>query len=246
MSKLIQINDEITQNLLTQGYHIANSSKFSINAKLYGDMTSFIKAYDNLEIDKYVYEKEGLPYRRRRYGSFVLNSENLELSVNEHKAFYQSENVNKSYGGIQRDFAPMTNELLDNTFLKEMIKSDFEKLPRPDKLKSQKWFVGIQMFRIEATKEFSGQATPEGIHQDGHHFIVQHMINKQNIEGGVSTIYNLDKEKIISITLNNFLDSCYIKDEKVMHSVSSIECKNINEIAMRDMLILDFELMEIR
>lgn len=70
------------------------------------------------------------------------------------------------------------------------------------------------------------------------------MINKQNVKGGISTIYTLEKEKIISLTFDNFLDSCYVKDEKVMHDVSSIECKDDNEIAIRDMLILDFELID--
>jgi hypothetical protein len=165
-------------------------------------------------------------------------------AINSHKTFYQSENVNKAYGGIKRDFAPITKEILENQFLQEVILSDFEKLPKSDKVKSKKWFVGVQMFRIEATKDYVGEPSPEGIHQDEHYFVLQHMINKQNVKGSESTIFDLKKEKIVSLTFNNFMDSCYVKDEMVMHDVSSVECEDESQIAIRDMLILDYELIE--
>ena len=244
MSKLIHIASDIAEDLLTEGFHTITNNAFCINATLNNDTIKFLKAYDNLKVDKYVLNDIGKPCRKRRYGSFTFDIKKNILSSNEHKTFFQSKKVNKAYGGIERDFAPIENDTLNNQFLQELIKADFTKFPKLDKNLSQKWFVGVQMFRIEATKDFKGEATPEGIHQDEHHFVVQHMINKKNVKGGVSSIYNLDQEKIVSLTLNNFLDTCYVKDEKVMHSVSSIECETDNEIAIRDMLILDFELME--
>jgi len=41
---------------------------------------------------------------------------------------------------------------MQNQFLQEIIKSDFSVLPDEDKNKSSKWFVGVQMFRIEGPK----------------------------------------------------------------------------------------------
>jgi hypothetical protein len=207
-------------------------------------MMNFIQAYNNLEIDKYVLNKENKPYRKRRYGSFILDTQNLQLSINEHKTFFQSTKVNSAYGGIQREFAPITDDIMQNQFLQEIIKSDFSVLPDEDKNKSSKWFVGVQMFRIEATKDYEGEPSPEGIHQDEHYFVLQHMINKQNAQGGESTIFNLQKEKIVSLTFENFMDSCFVKDEMVMHDVSSVKCKDDSKKAIRDMLILDFELMD--
>ena len=244
MSKLIKIDDEIAQNLLTQGYHTTDNSKFYINANLYKDMAIFINAYNTLEVDEYVLEKEGNPYRKRRYGSFILDSKTSELVINEHKLFYQSDSLNGLYGGIKRNFAPMSRLLLANKFLQEVILTDFSKLPESDKSKSKKWFVGVQMFRIEATKDYSAEPSPEGVHQDGHYCIVLHMINKQNIKGGESSICDLNKNKINSLTLNSFMDSCYIKDEMVMHDVSTVTCIDNTCIGIRDMLVLDYELME--
>jgi len=202
MERLIQIEDNgIAQDLLTQGFHALDNSKFCINTKLHNDTIKFIEAYNNLEIDKYVLEKEQKPYRKRRYGSFILDTQDLSLSINEHKTFFQSQKVNKAYGGITRDFAPITQEIMTNNFLQEIIKADFQTLPKSDKQKSKKWFIGVQMFRIEATKDYAGEPSPEGIHQDEHYFVLQHMINKYNVKGGRSTIFDLDKKEIVSLTL---------------------------------------------
>lgn len=243
-NKLIHINDDITENILLNGFHTIKNELFFINASLNKDLSEFIDAYNDLAIDSYVLEKEGYPYRKRRYGSFTYDTKIDLLMPNNHHTFYQSESANKAYGGIKREFSPIKTEILSNRFLQELIREDFSKFPNCDRCLSEKWFVGVQMFRVEATKEFYGSPTPEGIHQDEHHYVVQHMINKRNVKGGESSIYTLNKEKVTSLTLNNFLDSCYVKDEKVMHSVSSIECDNSEEIAIRDMLILDFELIQ--
>lgn len=244
MSKLIHITTDIADNLSTQGFQAISNDAFYINAKLNQDTAKFSEAYNNLEIDQYVLNKEGKSYRKRRYGSFTFDVKDNILIPNEHRSFFQSEKVNKAYGGIERNFAPIETHILHNQFLQELIKADFHKFPQEDKDLSQKWFIGVQMFRIEATKDFRGSPSPEGIHQDEHYFVVQHMINKQNVKGGESTIYTLTKEKIISLTLHHFLDSCYVKDQQVMHDVTSIECQDNNEIAIRDMLILDFEVMD--
>jgi hypothetical protein len=83
------------------------------------------------------------------------------------------------------------------------------------------FFLQGLAFELQKNKSI-GYPSPEGIHQDGHHIVVQHMIKKFNITGGKSLIYNLNKENIATISLENFLDSCYIKDKMVMHNVSPI------------------------
>jgi hypothetical protein len=244
MSKLITIKDVVDKHIITKGFYPVLAEAFFINAKLSYDVFSFLNAYEELEVDSYVLKEFNVPYRKRKYGSYIYDSIKNELIKNEHSSFLQNEKVNKLFGGIERNFAAIDIHILENKFLQELIKADFSKFPEEDKELSKKWFVGVQMFRVEASKDFIGQPTPEGIHQDDHHFVVQHMIRKKNVTGGVSTIYTLEQEEIISLTLNDFLDSCYVKDEKVMHSVTGIECINENELAVRDMLILDFKLLD--
>jgi len=242
MSQLIYINTNISEDLLTKGFNIVKSNDFYINASLKESTYEFVSYYNNLKIDKYIKDKENKSYRKRRYGSLTFNTQNNSLIPNKHKKFFQSKGLNKTYGGINRDFSPIEEYILNNKFLHELIKADFSKLPKSEQGLSNEWFIGIQMFRIEASKNNIGNPTPEGIHQDGHHFVIQHMINKKNVKGGKSTIYTLDKKEIESVVLSEFLDSCYVKDSDVMHAVSGISCLNNDNIAIRDMLILDFKL----
>ena len=65
-----------------------------------------------------------------------------------------------------------------------------------------------------------------------------------NVRGGESSIFDLEKKIITSLILNSFMDSCFVKDVMVMHDVSSVECIDYSKIAKRDMLILDYELID--
>ena len=236
-------NDLLENDLLEKGFCQVKGSKFKISKTLNREVLNFINAYNNLEIDEYVLSNEGIPYRKRRYGSYTFDAKTKEIIKNKHETFFQSNKLNKVYGGIERNFSPIENKILDNVFLKEIIKENFHSLPSKERNLSNKWFIGIQMFRIETTKDYIGYPSPEGIHQDGHHIVVQHMINKFNIRGGVSLIYDLNKENIASISLEDFLDSCYVKDEMVMHNVSPVTCIDKEEIGTRDMLILDYKII---
>ncbi len=52
----------------------------------------------------------------------------------------------------------------------------------------------------------------------------------------------INKEKIISFTFNNFMDSCYIEGEMVMHDVPPIQCISFGKSAILNMPILNCEL----
>lgn len=240
-NELIKINTDIGGNISTTGYCVTLSDAFFINAKLINDMLVFINSYNNLKVDQYVLEKEGYPYRERRYTGLDINLDTKKITKNSEQTFFQSSKVNKSYGGIVRTFAPLTQEIINNSFLRELIITNLLNLPSEDISLHKKWYVGVHMIRVVASKNFIGHPAPEGIHQDEHHFIAQHFINKSNVTGGKSAIYTLEKEKLASLTFNNIMDSCYFNDEKVMHDVSTIECKNSSKTANRDMLILAYK-----
>lgn len=238
---LIHMESDVTESIEQNGFAIVQREQFCINGALIEDMHNLSNYYNFLEIDEYILQKEKKQYRKRRYGSYMYDVSKNKLYPNKHESFFQNENINSAYGGIERVFAPIEMHILNNSFLHEIIKADFSKLPLRDRKSSDSWFVGVHLFRVETKKDEVGYATPEGVHQDGHDFVVQHMIKRTNISGGESTIYNLNKEEIESITLTAMMDSCFVNDKKVMHSVSEVKSYNDNEVGYRDMLILDFE-----
>ncbi|WP_040299018.1 2OG-Fe dioxygenase family protein [Bartonella sp. DB5-6] len=56
------------------------------------------------------------------------------------------------------------------------------------------WDVFIYQFCIEAKKGIQGNPISENIHKDGHTFINMHMIDKHNIEGSTSYIYDKNRK----------------------------------------------------
>lgn len=68
------------------------------------------------------------------------------------------------------------------------------------------------------------------------------MVNLDNIKGGVTSIYDLNKNKIAEFRLQNFLDIAMVDDTRVFHGVSEILQDNSNkETAKRDILVLTFK-----
>jgi hypothetical protein len=243
---MIKLSNKIKHrdNLARNGYLCINSSDFEINASSFSSIFQFVFSFNNLRVDDYVKSKEGNPYRYRRYGAFCLNGEQCTLKpFRKYLTFRQEKAINSMYGGINRKFSPATPKSLDSVFLKSLILEDFQCLPLHEAQKKANWFIGYHKVRIICKENYIGFPTPEGIHQDGHCFVAQHLIAKKSIRGGKSQIYDDSYKCIQERTLNSFLDSCIVNDKKVLHSVSPIEPSNDTE-GYRDMLIIDFRIEE--
>ncbi len=238
---MIKIDSDIRSELAIKGYECLSGANISISAPLLKSVASFIVSYDNLQVDSYLEKHEKAAYRFRRYGAFCLDTREMKLTETNKKIFTQSKNINTVYGGIDRKFAPATDASIKNVFLKQLILADFNCLPLTKELKEIKnWFIGFHKIRITTNSHSLTHPTPEGIHCDGHYFVVQHFISRENIIGGTSKIYDRKKKTLDQITFDQFLDSCFVDDKRVMHSVSPLKSDK-NKDGFRDMLIIDFE-----
>lgn len=81
---------------------------------------------------------------------------------------------------------------------------------------------------------------PEGVHRDGVSYIIITMVERKNINGGLSTIYDSNKNEIGKVTLNNPLDTIMANDEKVFHGTTSIQIDKLGQEAHRDVLVVAF------
>ena len=50
----------------------------------------------------------------------------------------------------------------------------------------------LHQFRIEARAGQIGQPTPEGLHRDGVDWVLVVLVDRRNVESGVTSIYDLD------------------------------------------------------
>ncbi|NJL90915.1 MAG: 2OG-Fe dioxygenase family protein [Coleofasciculaceae cyanobacterium SM2_1_6] len=90
--------------------------------------------------------------------------------------------------------------------------------------------------------------TPEGIHSDGYPFAGLHLLDRRHIMGGETTIYQPEATPLAKITFEQPLDSLWLEDRHLQHSVTEIACsleqadeKGI-EAGYRDLLAISFSL----
>ncbi|MES2525563.1 MAG: 2OG-Fe dioxygenase family protein [Bdellovibrionota bacterium] len=197
----------------------------------------FQSFWNNLPTDQHM--ADGGVYRQRRFGVYhYIPGKGLAFKGNEH--FFQSKNVNKLNGGVARSFETVEHGFAHDPVLISLLYWDLYQLP--EFVRSKKLKVYIHQIRILANPLMTGNPTPEGIHQDGHLYVAQHLVKRNNVSGGTSQIYNLDKFPVFTTTLKNPLDTLIVNDPYVFHSVTPIT--SLSDNGTRDMLLVDFNFLE--
>jgi hypothetical protein len=194
--------------------------------------------WDHLELDQHL--RQGAKFRLRRYGRYYWSPATDALAALPDEPYFQPEDENPYAGGIARDFAPLLPDTVANPFLHALVCSTFACLPVPGERQTETWEVRIHQIRIVASPGEPGQPAPEGIHQDGTDFLTLHLVRRQNILGGESTIYDLDCQPILRYTLRETLDSLILEDPRIMHGVTAVHSADGRTLGTRDMLGVDF------
>ncbi|MGH3428633.1 MAG: 2OG-Fe dioxygenase family protein, partial [Mycobacteriales bacterium] len=134
------------------------------------DFKLFRESWNSLPVDDFT--KGSVAYRYRRYSALRLDGENL--TKEPHAAFYQSAQINPVHGGAQRLFSPVAENIVGSALLQSLVHTFLDRLP--GSFYRGTAGIGIHQIRIIAHRGRVGLPTPEGIHEDGHHFVAQVLI----------------------------------------------------------------------
>ena len=85
-----------------------------------------------------------------------------------------------------------------------------------------------------------GKPTPEGMHRDGVDYVCVLLIRRENILSGVTSIHDLEKNKLDEFTLTHPFDTALVDDRRVYHGVTAVEPQNPALPAYRDVLVVTF------
>ena len=236
---MITVSQTIQSELGAKNYSFIAGNKFSLSPELTFDMENFFQDWDNLKPDKHL--KNDSSFRLRRLGYFQLKTEKEELQPLSKTGYFQTSKINSYAGGVKRNFTPMLKSSQKNKFLRELIKFNFRQLMLSTKQRNDFWVVDVHQIRIIGTVDEIGQPTPEGIHQDEQDFVGIFLIRRENVCGGLNTVYDLNRQPLASYQLKQPMDSILLLDSQVMHRVSSIKPENPKEPAVRDVLLIGFE-----
>ena len=201
------------------------------------DWDRFAASWDDLALDTYLVDSGR--FRRRRHGVFAATPTGTVQRL-AHQPHYQSRAYNSVYGGIERWFEPILDELADGASLRTIIgfcAGLFGAAAAP----SDEWRVEVHQFRIEARPGEPGQPTPEGMHRDGVDFVLVLMIGRRNIASGTTTIHAPDGALLGSFTLAQPFDAALVDDARVLHGVTPVEALDASQPAHRDVLVLTFK-----
>ncbi|MEV8016104.1 2OG-Fe dioxygenase family protein [Streptomyces sp. NPDC086554] len=191
-------------------------------------------SWDGLQVDRYM--KDGASYRQRRYSEFHLTDAGLVRAP--HGTFRQSLEVNPLHGGVAREFDPIEQEVADSPLLETVVRTLLERLP--GRFDISTGAVGIHQIRIIASHDAEGLPAPEGVHEDGHHFVAQVLMRRENVEGGVSRLYDRERAPLFRTLLTEPFETVIIDDRRVFHGVSAVEVAGDMPVGVRDMMLVDF------
>lgn len=193
----------------------------------------FRQSWHGLFRDPYL--RDGGSYRYRRYSVFHWKNNCLELLP--HEPHYQSTHYNQVHGGFNRHFRAWLPTTVKNPVLVEIIRWTTQQFPDGA---MALWRIQAHQFRILARSGQAGKPTPEGVHKDGAEYILIMMMDRQNISGGVSRIYDNQMNPLGEGILAQSGDIVLVNDHAVYHGVTEITPTDPTRPAWRDVLVLTF------
>ncbi len=201
------------------------------------DWDAFTDSWNDLAPDTYLAAKGRK--RRRRHATLDITAHG-EINRSPQQPHVQTLEYNKLQGDIQRWFAPIQPKITDGASFRRILQFShalFGTLA-PHTLQ---WHVEAHQFRIEARVGEAGEPTPEGVHRDGVDYVLVLLINRTNIESGITTIHADNGALLGSFTLTRPLDAALVDDAKVSHGVTAVTPFDPEKPAHRDVLVLTFK-----
>ena len=188
-------------------------------------------SWDDLPPDAYL--RDGGRYRRRRHSCFVVDGDAVQAAP--HRAHWQPLEFNALHGGLERWFEPMQADVVAQPVWPRLLSTMSAQCSAWSKV--QTWFVEAHQFRIDTTDGI-GRPTPEGAHRDGVDFVAVLLVNRVQVKGGETRVFEADGPAGLRFTMSEPWTTLLLDDTRVVHESTPIQPAGAN--AHRDTLVLTF------
>ncbi len=153
---------------------------------------------------------------------------------------FQTTEYNRLNGGVERWFEPIGDLVADGPVLASILRY-CHRIFAPLAPGVGHWHAEVHQFRIEAAGASAGQPTPEGMHRDGVDYVLVLLINRTNIQSGVTMLSDMDGRPLGEFTLAAPGDCVLLDDHRVYHGVTPVKASNVDLPAFRDVLVVTFK-----
>jgi hypothetical protein len=195
------------------------------------DLASLAPTWNQLPRDAYL--RDGGHYRFRRHSCFVYERGGVELVP--HRAHWQPTEYNALHGGMERWFEPMTADVLQAAIWTQLLNGIGELFGRARAV--SRWYIEAHQFRID-TAEGIGRPTPEGAHRDGVDYVAVILVNRFNVRGGETRVFEAKGISGVRFTMSAPWTALLLDDARVIHETTPIQ--NDGPGGVRDTLVLTF------
>jgi hypothetical protein len=234
---LITIQDARSQ-IAEKGFVLIRGESLVSVRDLGSDLIEFMNSWDHLVQDPYLPRESQC--RWRRYNRFLFDPVKGTLEASQDLSFYQSKAINAVAGDIVRQFAAMDPYIRSSNVLRNLVDLDFSMLPLNEHDRRRVWDVSVHQIRIIGEPGRHGNPTPEGVHRDGHLYVGQHLMRRDNVAGGISVLCDDHDRPFDAAILSTPLDTIIVDDVKIKHFASPIQPRVLGNPAVRDMLLVDY------
>jgi hypothetical protein len=195
------------------------------------DLQTLSSSWNDMPPDNYL--KDGGRYRRRLHSSFVFEYNTL-VQV-PHRAHWQSLDYNALHGGMERWFEPMHTETVESPAWAKLLTALANTASQVRGTTNTKWCIEAHQFRIDTTDGI-GRPTPEGAHRDGVDFVAVFMVNRTDIKGGETRVFEANGPQGERFTLSEPWSLMLLDDTRMIHESTPIQ--PLAEGGHRDTLVL--------
>ena len=189
-------------------------------------------SWNQLPRDEYL--RDGGRYRSRRHSCFIYEPAKPPQLV-PHRAHWQPTEYNALHGGMERWFEPVTSGVLQAPVWNQLIGGLAALFARARPV--QRWYIEAHQFRID-TAEGIGRPTPEGAHRDGVDYVAVILVNRFNVRGGETRVFEAEGISGVRFTMSASWTALLLDDAKVIHETTPIQ--NDGPGGVRDTLVITF------
>jgi hypothetical protein len=191
------------------------------------------KAWEALPPDTYL--RDGGRYRSRRHSCFIQSFAPADLLAVAHRPHWQPTTYNALHGGIERWFEPIEGRVASAKVWSGLLQGlgslfvQVSAVPR--------WYIEAHQFRID-TANGIGRPTPEGAHRDGVDFVAVILVDRRNVKGGETHVFDANGPAGIRFTMQHPWTALLMNDARVIHETTPIQAEG--RPAFRDTLVLTY------
>lgn len=181
--------------------------------------------------------RDGGRYRRRRHGSFVVQTGG-PVTQAPHRAHWQPVEYNALHGGFERWFEPLDPGMAADAGFVGLLQglAGVATDLRPG---VGRWFVEAHPFRIDCTDGI-GRPTPEGAHRDGVDLVAVVLVARHRIRGGETRVFDARSPQGMRFTLAEPWSVLLLDDERVIHETTPIQPVDAADPGWRDTLVITY------